>query len=212
MEKVKKKHARPMPTPVSITFRVFGMHPCTYDPSTQQYSMRWCSLSVIHTILNLVWFSLLLITSCLGIARLFSYPDFLKDSGSDEMQLLGVLIIVGCLCNAWVNVLARLILWKSFCDFFNKWKDIATNTDLNPFRNVGIMLSVYLSFLICFLCVVGAVCMLGSSDLFLATVDLLARVLLLAKGDWLMGTKAQVSGKDHEHKFACERRQEQPLE
>lgn len=201
----KKKQARIIPTPISMTFRVFGMHPCTYDPSTQHYSVRWCSTPVIHTILNLVWFSLLLITSCFGMARLFSYPDFLKDSGSDEMQLLGVLIIVGCLLNAWVNVLSRLILWRPFCDFFNKWRDLASTTDLNPYRHVGIILSVYIAFLICFLGVIGTVVMLGSSSLFLATVDLLARVLLMVREEWLVGTRGQVRVKGHEQKYEAVR-------
>lgn len=199
-ENTKKKQARVIPTPVSMTFRIFGMHPCTYNPSTQHYFVQWCSPPVMHTVLNLVWFSLLLITSCVGMGRLFLYPQFVKDSESDEMQLLGVLIIVGCLFNAWVNVLSRLILWRPFCDFFNKWRDLASSTDLNPFRHVGLILSVYIAFLICFLGVVGAVCMLGSSHLFLATVDLLARVLLLVTEEWLVGAKGQVRAEGHEYR------------
>lgn len=199
-ENTKKKQARVIPTPVSMTFRIFGMHPCTYNPSTQHYFVRWCSPPVMHTVLNLVWFSLLLITSSVGMGRLFLYPQFVKDSESDEMQLLGVLIIVGCLFNAWVNVLSRLILWRPFCDFFNKWRDLASSTDLNPFRHVGLILSVYIAFLICFLGVVGAVCMLGSSHLFLATVDLLARVLLLVTEEWLVGAKGQVRAEGHEYR------------
>lgn len=96
------------------------------------------------------------------------------------MQLLAVLIIVGCLFNAWVNVFARLVFWRPFCDFFNRWMEIASTTDLNPFKCIDIILFVYIASLIAFLGSVAAISMSTSSDLFLGAVDLLARVLLLA--------------------------------
>ena len=141
--------------------------------------MRWCSLSAIHALVLVVWLSLLLITSSIGMANLFSF-NFHKGSGAEEMQLLAVLIIVGCLFNAWVNTLSRVVLWRSYCDFTNRWMEIATTTDLNPFKSIDIILFIYIASLVVFLGAVSAMSMSITSDMFIGSVNLLARVLLLA--------------------------------
>lgn len=177
---LRKEHSCMLPRCVSFTYRVFGMHPCTIDTTTQRYMMRWCSPSAIHCVLLLLWLSILLITSSVGMARLFS-SNFHKGSGANEMELLAVLIIVGCIFNAWVNVFARLVQWRSFCTFFNGWMEIYSTTDLNPFKSIDIVLFSYIAALLVFLGAVVAMAMSTSSDLLLGTVELLAHVLLLAE-------------------------------
>lgn len=192
-EHVRRNQSLLLPRIISCTFRLFGMHPCTFDRTTHQYTMRWCSPSAWYSLVLLAWLSLLLVTSLVGMVRLFL--NFPKGSGTDEMQLLAVLIIVGCLLNAWVNVLCRLLQWRSFCDFINRWMHIASTTDLHPFRRSDIMLFVYVASLIVFLGSVAGMSMSTSSSLFLGAVDLLARVLLLMEDKAPDNWKTRVSGK-----------------
>ncbi|XP_045116719.1 uncharacterized protein LOC123507672 [Portunus trituberculatus] len=179
-EHVRRKQSLMLPRIISCTYRVFGMHPCTFDRTTHQYTMRWCSPSAWYSLVLLAWLSLLLVMSLVGMVRLFS-SDFHSGSRADEMQLMAMLIIVGCLLNAWMNMLCRLLHWRSFCDFINRWMHIASTTDLHPFRRSDIMLFVYVASLIAFLGSITAMSMSTSSDLFLGAVDVLARVLLLTE-------------------------------
>ncbi|XP_066948371.1 LOW QUALITY PROTEIN: uncharacterized protein Orco [Macrobrachium rosenbergii] len=167
-----------------ITLRVMGTIPMKYNKETGNYEFRWLTFSAMHTCVIFAWFNILLVTTGIGLGRLFTECDFLGKSTSHEIELLTVIIIVGCLLNAWVEVFYLLYHRNSFCSYLGEWQAIARRTGLNPAKGLRRSTSILAIFLYTFIVLVLIASAFGG-DTLVGVEDALAKVFLLIPEDWL---------------------------
>lgn len=167
---------------IRLTLRILGLVPFSYVKGA--YQLRWLSLAAVHTILVMLWFTALVITTAVGISRLFN-SDFFSDSQNHTMELMGVGIIASCLLNAWVDAINILYYGRLFCDFMNSWHRLAKDTGLNP--TVGLRRSscIHSFFLFAFVVAMVISSVIGPPAMLLQIIKRLAQVILLIPEDWL---------------------------
>ncbi|XP_045618629.1 uncharacterized protein [Procambarus clarkii] len=172
---------------IRVTLRGLGMVPYRYSCASRRYELRWRSWRGAHTLAVLVWLSGLVVSTCVGLATVFlqAQPVRATASGSHEVQLMGMAIIVGCLLNAWVEVLNLVMLGQPLCAFLNQWQQLAARTTLDPTRGLRLASCVYAIFLYAFVVAVLVVAVLGPPAMLMDIVDLLAQVLFLVDPRWL---------------------------
>ncbi|KAK8723829.1 hypothetical protein OTU49_011564 [Cherax quadricarinatus] len=170
---------------IRITLSLLGIVPYSYNSDTHRYVLNWRSWAGLHTIGVFLWLCALLVSTSVGIVRVFVQSQFLQESGNHELELMGVVIIVGCLLNAWVEVINVIILGRSLCNFLNLWQMFSARTSLDPTRRLRFASCVYAIFLYAFVFAVLVVAVLGPSDMLMGIVDLLTQVLFLVSPQWL---------------------------
>lgn len=167
---------------IRFTLRILGLVPFTYVKGT--YQLRWCSLAAVHAVFVMLWFTALVVTTAVGITRLFN-SDVLSKSQNHAMELMGVGIIASCLLNAWVDAVNTLYYGRLFCDFMNSWHRLAQDTGLNP--TVGLRRSscIHSLFLFTFVVAMGISSLVGPPAMLLQIIKRLAQVILLIPEEWL---------------------------
>ncbi|XP_042223625.1 uncharacterized protein LOC121867673 [Homarus americanus] len=171
---------------IRLTLRLLGIVPYTYSRTLQEYVLAWRSVAALHTLLVFAWLTALLITTSVGLVRMFLRSQFLdKSSESHETELLGVVIIVGCLLNAWVEVLNVVLYGHPICKFLNQWKVLVAETSLDPTKGLRVSSIVHALFLYAFVIAVLVVAVIGPPDKLMDIVDLLAQVLFMVSPEWL---------------------------
>ncbi|XP_069974442.1 uncharacterized protein [Penaeus vannamei] len=167
---------------IRLTLRVLGLVPFTYVKGT--YQLKWCSLAAVHAVFVMLWFTALVVSTAVGITRLFS-SDVFSNSQNHAMELMGVGIIASCLLNAWVDAINTLYYGRLFCDFLNSWHRLAHDTGLNP--TVGLRRSscIHSLFLFTFVVAMAISSLIGPPAMLLQIIKRLAQVLLLIPEEWL---------------------------
>ncbi|XP_068210583.1 uncharacterized protein [Palaemon carinicauda] len=169
-----------------ITLKVMGTIPMNYNEESGQYEFRWLTFSAMHTCIIFVWFSILVVTTSIGLGRLLTECDFLGESHSHEIELLTVIIIVGCLMNAWVEVFYLLYNRNRFCTYLGQWQDIAQRTGLNPTKGLRRSTTILAIFLYTFIVLVLIASAFGGDTLG-GVENALAKVFLLIPEEWFTG-------------------------
>lgn len=167
---------------IRLTLRILGLVPFTYVKGT--YQLKWCSLAAVHAVFVMLWFTALVVSTAVGITRLFS-SDVFSNSQNHAMELMGVGIIASCLLNAWVDAINTLYYGRLFCDFLNSWHRLAHDTGLNP--TVGLRRSscIHSLFLFTFVVAMAISSLIGPPAMLLQIIKRLAQVLLLIPEEWL---------------------------
>ena len=168
---------------IRISLFILGLHPYTYCPIFKSYTFRWRSFGAIYTLFTLAWLTGLIVTSFIGLAKLFSASNY-HNAQVTDLQVMGVTIVFGCLFNAWLNVLATLSRARQYCDLYNGWLELTVSTSVRPHKGIRVASHVYAVLLMIFVISVLAMGLAGPPDLLIAIVDLLTKVLLLTDEDW----------------------------
>lgn len=171
---------------IAIRFSLFilGLNPYTYCSALKCYTFRWWSLGAVYTVFTLAWLTGLIVTSFIGLANLL-FASTHQNAKVSDLQVMGVVIVFGCLFNAWLNVLTTLSRAHRYCELYNGWLELASSTSLRPHKGIRVASHIYAVFLLVFVICVLAMGVAGPPDLLLAIVDLLTKVLFLVDEDWL---------------------------
>ncbi|KAK7067040.1 hypothetical protein SK128_007179 [Halocaridina rubra] len=176
---------------IRITLMIVGIVLYTFNESKNEFEFRWCSVAAIHTLITYAWLNALMVTTSIGLARLFLYPIPSPTSGSHEMELMAVIIIVGCLFNAWVEVFNLFCNRHTFCKFINNLDSLHKKTGFDlakGLRKSSFILMIFLGAFILAMLVAGV---FGGQSMQ-GIVDALTRVLFLVPQEYLNQETAAV--------------------
>lgn len=126
------------------SLQLLGSMPYSFDKARGEYRLSWKSFSGLHMLATSTWLTLLFAITTYGLFARFLYLPGAKSSphvvavnanvnnsppvnvdvdeqSTYQTKLMGVVIIYGCLFNAWVEVLNGVRMGRRTCRLVNTW-------------------------------------------------------------------------------------------
>ena len=180
--------------PLKILMVLCGVIPYSYKIASNRYFFKWKSTRAIHSIIVETWFLAQIITSLIGLFTFdFTYSNYPSLESLDEEQkdyirfrhhnltieYMIVMIIIGCLINASIQLFSFILHAKTICQYMNIMQDYAFRCGDQPNSKIRALTLIY-AFLICGFAICLFTTMVSGFPLVIITAfDFLSEILFL---------------------------------
>lgn len=173
--------------PIQWLTQVLSLVPYRYNKEKKQYELSWCTWAAWRTVFTAVYLTVLVAASVTGMVMLISRGGTAAmgvDENSAAISLAGVILVMQCLLNAWVQLLCTLGTARRMCRLANSWCSIAANTTLNITRRMKLVILRQLTFLAVFWSVIITLTLLEYPVMLLDILDALGHNMFLLPSTW----------------------------
>ncbi|KAK8400959.1 hypothetical protein O3P69_002623 [Scylla paramamosain] len=104
--------------------QVLGMVPFRFCQQTGQYELSWFSWAAWRTIFTAVYVTALLAASVTGLVIVLSSGGSVSldpDEDTAAIKLAGIILMMQCLVNAWIQLLCVIGTVRRLCSLMNSW-------------------------------------------------------------------------------------------
>lgn len=168
---------------------VLSLVPYRYNRKKDQYQFSWCSMAVCRTIFTAFYVTVIVATSVIGLVTLVTRGEKSATGGDENptvVSLAGVILVMQCLVNAWVQLLCILRTVRRQCQLMNSWYYTAGNSALDITKGMKFVIIRQLSFLVIFWSVSLSLTLLGYPEMMMDILDVLAQNMFLLPRSWTM--------------------------
>ena len=173
--------------PLWQLLQVLGMVPFRFCQHNGQYELSWCSWAAWRTILTTVYVTTLLAVSVTGLVIVLSSGGSNNLDPDEEIvaiKLAGIILIMQCLINTWIQFLCVMGTVRRLCSLMNSWCLLAADCVLDITKGVKLVLLRQLSFLFLFWSVSITLTLLTYPGVYISILDALGQTMLLLPKDW----------------------------
>lgn len=164
--------------------QAFSLVPFLYNEKSGQYEFSWCSVAAWRTILTAIYVTVIVGASIIGLVMMFIREDY-----PTAVSLAGVILIMQCLLNSWVQLLCILGTARRQCQLMNSWYFIAADNAFDITKGMKLVIIRQLSFLATFWFVSLSMTLFGYPKMMMDILDVLSQnMLLLPKSLTLLPT------------------------
>lgn len=160
--------------PMRWLLQVLSLVPYRYNEKNGQYEFSWCSVAAWRTIFTAIYVTVIVAASIIGLVMMF-----IRDEYPTSVSLAGVILIMQCLLNAWVQLLCTLGTARRQCRLMNSWCFIAADSALNITKGMKLVIIRQLSFLAIFWSVSLSLTLFSYPEMIMEILDVLGHNILL---------------------------------
>lgn len=176
--------------PLHFVLGVAGLWPYRYDQAASRYRLSWRSAQGVHTLLTFGYISILLVTTVIGVIRLVvaqqtDAADLAADPQARTIKIVGVVMVVGYLINAWVQLLNTISAGRRLCRLLNEWNQFHASSLIDPTKGLYVKSCVKVVYMVTFMIVMLVLTVVGKPEFLLDVLDGLAEHIFLVPSTWL---------------------------
>ena len=205
---LKKRRKHNILVPHYKVFRIIllllGFVPNIYDKKKRKFIVKWRSFTGIHCILTAIWITTVSVTTCLGLYTISeAHPNsekfppetrnyFEQRKKTAVIEHMGVIIVIGCVINAWIQIFSMIWYSQKICTLMNLWHDFAIKHAIDPTPGVKKATHIHAGVIFLFMVWVVATIFVGRPKIIVYVFDCLAHVILMVPVNWLITSRVTI--------------------
>ncbi|XP_047472180.1 uncharacterized protein LOC125027261 [Penaeus chinensis] len=177
--------------PLHFVLGLAGLWPYWYDKAASEYKLLWLSAQGAHTMLTFGYISVLLLTTAFGVFRMVllqqtDAADPPADPKKQSIKITGVVMVVGYLINAWVQLLNTILAGRRLCRLLNRWNKFHVATFIDPTKGLYVKSCVKVVYMVAFMITMLVLTVVEVPEFLLDVLDGLAEHIFLVPSAWLI--------------------------
>lgn len=177
--------------PLHFVLGLAGLWPYWCDKATSEYKLSWLSAQGVHTMLTFSYISVLLVTTAFGVVRLVvlqqtDAAEAPADPKKQTIKIIGVVMVVGYLINAWVQLLNTISAGRRLCRLLNRWNQFHGATFIDPTKGLYVKSCMKVVYMAAFIVTMLVLTVIGVPEFLLDVLDGLAEHIFLVPSAWLI--------------------------